>query len=547
MSRVFALLAGACVLAAACTAGGSGDDASPGTEAAESQTGGTGGGATASTTPAEEQGPIGPTLRIATGRVRILDPADATSPAEGSILNAILDPLVRIDETGHAVPGLAQRWEVSEDGRIVTFHLRPAGVWTNGDPVTAADFEYAWKRAAAPRFASRNAPLFADIVGAERYTSCKEDCARLLEDIAIEAIDDVTLEVTLKQAMPWFPQRVAHWAFLPVHEPTIAQHKRRWTLPENFVSNGAFELVEWRPRAGVALERWDDWRQAGSIDLARIEGSMTNDEATALVEFQDGRLDACLPGRCTTENGERELAAAPEFAAFPAPVTTYLGVNLERLGDVDLRRAIAIGLDRRAIVADAAPGVTTAATTLVPTGLPGFEPTARTYLTVTPKRGRARRLVRNSEAPTTLALAYEAGDAGLAERIQTQLGKIGLQVEIDERAPGRLPRADLFLADVRAEDPEALDVLERWTCEGEAGFCDPPFDRLAREARRTVDDDARYRLELELEDALTGKKGAFPAIPLFSGTYSLLRSTAVEGLEANLVELVDFPSVSISD
>jgi oligopeptide transport system substrate-binding protein len=482
-----------------------------------------------------------------TGSVRVLDPAAAKTPAEGSILNAILDPLVRLDPSGHAVPALAKNWKVSADGRTVTFHLRPAGVWTNGDPVTAADFEYAWKRAAAPRFAKLNAPLFADIVGAERYTTCRENCAPLQEGIAIEALDDVTLEVTLERAMPWFPQRVAHWAFLPVHEPTIAEHKRRWSLPENIVSNGAFELVEWRPRAGLALERWDQWRRAGSVDPARIEGSMTNDEASALVDFQDGRVDACLPGRCTPENAERELAAAPEFAAFPAPVTTYLGVNLERLGDVDLRRAIAIGLDRRAIVARAAPGIATEATTLVPTGLPGFDATAQTYLTVTPKRGKARRLVRESEAPKRLILAYESADAELAERVQTQLAKIGLEAETDERPREGLAAADLFLADVTAEDPEALDVLERWTCDGDAGFCNPPFDRLAREARRTVDDDERYALERELEEALTSKKGAFPAIPLYSSMYSLLRSSTVEGLDANLLELVDLPAVSVAE
>ena len=491
---------------------------------------------------------MGPTLRLAVGGgVRILDPAAATDPAEGSLLTALLDPLVRLDEHGTAVPALASRWDVSEDGRVVTFHLRPSGVWTNGDPVTAADFEYAWKRAAAPRFAKQNAPFFSDIVGAEAYTRCdgeSDDCTALRERIGVVALDDVTLEVTLKRPMPWFPQRVAHWAFLAVHEPTIVEFKRRWTLPENIVSNGPFHLLIWTPRSAVKLERWDEWRDAGSVDLATIEGSMTSDPASALVDFQDGRVDACLPRQCIPVDGERQLAAAPEFAAFPAPVTTYLGVNTAAVEDPDVRRAIAIGLDRRALVARAAPGVTTAATQLVPVGLPGFATADEAFLEVKPRRGKARRLIRKADVAGRFVLAYTAGQEELATLVRTQLKKIGLKVKVEERAPEKLLAADLYLASVSAADAEALDVLERWTCErGE--FCDPGFDRLAKKARRTVDDDERHGLEHDLEAELTGRKGVFPAAPLFWGTYGLLRSSDVQGLETDALAVVDLAEVSL--
>ncbi len=550
-----ALVVSVCLLASACTSGsdtGATSTAAPPT--ASSSAGATTGEPTPGTTeeapetaPSEPEVPEGPTLRLAVGPgVRTLDPAAATNPAEGTLLVGILDPLVRLDADGNAVPALAESWDVGDDGRVITFRLRPDGVWTNGDPVTAADFEYAWKRAASPRFTKQNAPLFYDIAGAEAYNRCdaeSQDCAALRERIGVEALDDVTLEVRLVRAMPWFAQRVAHWAFLAVHEPTIVEYRRRWTLPENIVSDGAFQLLSFTPRAAVTLERWDEWRDAGSVDLATVEGSMTSDPAAALVDFQDGRVDACLPAQCIPSDGERALAASPEFAAFPAPTTTYLGINTATVEARGLRRAIAIGLDRRALVARAAPGVTAAATSLVPAGLPGFDGTDGTYLQTKALRGKARRLVRKADVAEPLLLAYPQGSEELAALVRTQLGKIGLEVEIDERAPAKLRAADLYLDSVTAGDIEALDVLERWTCDA-GEFCDPAYDRLARTTRRTVDDAERHALEHQLEQELTGKKGAFPAAPLYWSTFGLLRGADVAGFEPNALALVDLAAVS---
>ena len=113
---------------------------------------------------------------------------------------------------------LAQRWEWTNEGLTLTFRLRSDGVWTNGDPVTAADFEYSWKRALSPQRESANAAQLLGIVGAEAYNACdaeNQDCAALREAVAIDAVDDVTLEVRLTRRQPWFVFRVADPAFLP--------------------------------------------------------------------------------------------------------------------------------------------------------------------------------------------------------------------------------------------------------------------------------------------------------------------------------------------
>ena len=199
-----------------------------------------------------------------------------------------------------------------------------------------------------------------------------------------------------------------------------------------------------------------------------------------------------------------------------------------------------------ALVARAAPGVTTPATGLVPVGLPGFDTPEQEFLEAGPQRGKARRLVRKAKASGPYVLAFSRGEKELAALLQTQLGKIGLTVEVERRQPERLAQADLYLASANARDAVALDVLERWTCAAGA-YCDPAYDRLARKARTTVDAMEREALERELEAELTGPKGAFPAAPLFWGTYGLLRNVDVDGLEPNALALVDLGLVSTPD
>lgn len=544
----------ALVLVAGCTGGGSeaGESGAATTAGGtQSQQGTSPGATTGQETATQPEEPVGPTLRVDVGAgVRVLDPAEATDPGEGSILLALLEPLVALDQDGRPVPRLARSWDVSEDGRIVTFHLRPDGVWTNGDPVTAQDYEYAWKRAAAPRYASRNARLFDDIAGAAAYTSCDretQDCNELRESIGVEALDDVTLQVTLKRPVPWFVQRVAHWAFLPVHEPTIAEFKRRWTLPENIVSSGPFQLVAWDKGSALELERWDAWRDSGAVELARIEASMLDDPSLGLDAFEEDELDACLPGLCLPADERVALASTSEVGVFPAPETTYLGINTERVPDVRQRRAIAIGVDRLAIVADAAPELVEPATRLVPGGVPSATTVGDDFLEPRAKRRRARRLIRRADdVRRELVLAYPKGSEAIAERLQIQLEKIGLTVEIEQRGPNALERADLFLARASAPDAEALEVLDRWTCGNPTRYCDPAYDRLVRRARRAADEDERLGLEGEAEALLTGPRGAFPAVPLVWATYQALRNPDVEGFDANPLGVVELANVSIA-
>jgi oligopeptide transport system substrate-binding protein len=461
----------------------------------------------------------------------------------------MFEPLVRLDDDQGVIPNLADRWTVSDDGRTVAFHLRANGVWTNGDPVTATDFEYAWKRAMSPRFARANAAWFMDIVGAPAYTACdadKQDCAALRDRVGVEALDDVTLEVRLSRPAPWFVQRVAHWAFLPVHEPTIEKYKRRWTAPENIVTNGPFTLESWIRGSTISLVRWDLWRDATDVQLARIEGQTVASKFAGLAAFEADAVDACLERACVPARELDRLLLQPEFASFPAPATAYVGVNVERVPDAAQRQAMAIALNRKAITANAVPGPEAPAVTLTPAGVPGFPTLGDAYLTDQPRRAKAKKLIgKLDDVKKELTLAYPSGEDALASLVQTQLSKVGLDVTLEQHAEGKDGGADLYLGSVAAEDPDAIDVLAQWACtESENGFCSPEYDKLLRQARHAVDPSDRFALYAQLEEMLTGKKGEFPAIPVYWGTASLLRRATVQGFEPDLLGLVDFTKVS---
>ena len=179
-------------------------------------------------------------------KIEDLDPHVVTGVPEHHIIVALTEGLVAEDPVDlHPVPGTAERWEISNDGYVYTFHLRENAKWTNGDPVTANDFVQSFKRILTPALASKYAYMLFVMEGAEAYSTGKlTDFSK----VGAKALDERTLEITLNSPTPYFLSLLNHYTWFPVHIPTIEKHDgmiRRgsgWTKPENFVSNGAFRL-----------------------------------------------------------------------------------------------------------------------------------------------------------------------------------------------------------------------------------------------------------------------------------------------------------------
>jgi len=252
----------------------------------EGGAGGTGGGGTGA---AAEQ-----VLRMGWGaEPPSLDPGLATDTTSSNVLLAIMDPLVRLNsETNAAEPSLAESWDISEDGKTVTYHLTADGKWTNGDPVTAGDFVYSWKRTLSPELAADYAYQLYGVVGGAEYNSCEKNCDALADKVGVEAPDDTTLVVHLTSAQPWFIQQSAHHSFLAVHQKTVEQFGDKWTEPANIVTNGPFKLAKWEHEAEIDLVKNDDWRDAASVKLTSIPGKIVVDGTTRVQSFESGEIDA---------------------------------------------------------------------------------------------------------------------------------------------------------------------------------------------------------------------------------------------------------------
>jgi oligopeptide transport system substrate-binding protein len=511
---------------------------------------------------AREDGTTADVLRVNYGsEPPSLDPALVTDVTSANVVNALADPLIKLGDDLEPMPNLAERWAVSADGKTVTFHLREDGRWTNGDPVTARDFEWSWKRVLDPETAADYAYQFYGIAGAHEYNACKKDCAKLRERVGVRAVDDRTLEVRLTSPQPWFVAQTAHTSFLAVHRATVERHGEKWTEPETIVTNGPFRLTKWEHEDSLTLERWAEWRDADSVAVARIEGRMIGDATTALGAFEAGEIDACIDRPTCIPLAELDrIKTSRDYANHPALETHFVGVNVENVPDVNQRRALAFAVDRRSIVENITKADETPATSFTPEGMPGFDVIRQDFLPTDADVERARAYLgraRAAKRSLTLVTSNDAPSRQLSQALQGMWDDLGLRVTIKAMewaqflefiGPPPNRSVDLFLISWIGDYVDDMNFLDLWTCEGglnSTKFCDAEYDRLIEQARRTPDDGARHRLYAELEHRLTGAQGALPVIPLFWGTQPILRKAEVKGWKPNLLGQFDYTKVRI--
>lgn len=282
------------------------------------------------------------------GEVRSLDPHAATGIPEGRVIRALFEGLVvRDPQTLAPAPGCAETWTVSPDGLTYTFHLRPDARWSNGDPVTAADFVWSWTRLLEPRTAAEYAAQLWCVEGAREFAS-GGDGARDPTLLGLRALDERTFEVRLAEVQPRFLDVLCFYAFVPLHRASIEALQARhptswgtlWTRPEHLVSNGAYYLAERRIHERIRLAKsphyWDaDGVAMRTIDVLALESwsSALNLYLTGEIDWVDGAIPSNLVGQLT----QRE-----DFRATPYLGVYFYRVNTTRppLDDVRVRQAL---------------------------------------------------------------------------------------------------------------------------------------------------------------------------------------------------------------
>jgi oligopeptide transport system substrate-binding protein len=522
----------------------------------EGGTGGTGGGGTAA---AAEQ-----VLRMGWGaEPPSLDPGLATDTTSSNVLLAIMDPLVRLNpETNEAEPSLAESWDISEDGKTVTYHLSPDGKWTNGDPVTAGDFVYSWKRTLSPELAADYAYQLYGIVGGFEYNSCTKKCDALADKVGVEAPDDSTLVVHLTSSQPWFIQQSAHHSFLAVPQATVEQFGDKWTEPGNIVTNGPFKLAKWEHEAEIDLVKNDEWRDAASVKLTSIPGKIVVDGTTRVQSFESGEIDA-LDGSGLPPDEIARLKDTPEYELYPSLGTYYYGVNIKNIPDIHERRALSLAMNRREIIDQIAQADQLVATGMSPKGISGFDQ-INPNSPWTPEEADLDQAkdelsqAANPKKDINLFFNNAPGHKEIATAVQAQWTQLGINSTLKQQewaqyleflGPPPNNAVDVYRLGWIYDFPDAINGLELWTCDSgnnNTNYCDKDFDALVAQAKETPDDTARFAIYKQLEEKLFGQDGALPIMPIYWYTYPNLEKLSVKDtFFISSLDQIDFTKVEV--
>lgn len=272
----------------------------------------------------------------------------STYAIEFNILGHIYENLYVLDENDVPQPGAAESVDVSDDGTVYTFHLREDGIWSNGDPVTANDFSFAWQTVLTDTTASDYAYMLFFIQNAEAYLNGKCEW----EDVGVKVIDDYTLEVTLTQALPYAEHLFTFGTMAPVNQSFYEEVGADMyaTETEYFCTNGAYAVTDWSHDSQIVLQKNPSFHGAADLEVEQISYKIITDPQAALTSYLSGELDITdlNTGELITqaENNGAEIFDVAASSSF------YMMVNTENeyLSNVNLRRALALGFDKQALI-----------------------------------------------------------------------------------------------------------------------------------------------------------------------------------------------------
>lgn len=471
-----------------------------------------------------------------------MDPQLAQGLSAHNVLRDLYEGLVVGTPGGAIAPAAAASWEIDQDGKRYRFVLRGDGRWSNGEPVTARDFVYAFKRAADPETGSSYAHLLGVIEGFEAPQG---------PDFGVTSSSMLELEIRLKQATPHFLHLLTLPVAFPLYAPALQSHGVRFTRPGNLVSNGPYELTYWRVNERMELGTNAHYRQAPPI--AAVQYFHFDNPDTELKRFRAGDLDvteALPPGRYqwAKQNLGAELRVAPYLGTF------FLGFNMTRApfaDNPDLRAALSYAVDRERIVGSVLKSGEVPALGVIPPGTASY---TADHLplhghTQQDREERARALYAKAGYGPAKPLKVEIrfNTSPLHQRTLLAVAAmwkkvLGVETSlINEEwkvfVSNRRQRAETqvfrwgWIGDFD-DSVSFLDLFRAGQALNNAGFVDPEFDALLDRAG-TLGGSERLALLLQAEQRLME---AHAVLPLYGYVSKHLVSTRVGGWEDHLLD-----------
>ena len=471
-----------------------------------------------------------------------IDPGLVEDVHGSDIARDLFEGLMNQDPQGNLIPGVATGYEASDDGMTYTFTLRDNAKWSNGDPVTAQDFVYAWQRAASPELASPYS-WYLSLMAIENVDAVIEG-EMAPSELGVTAVDDYTLEVRLTQPLPYFPQMVTHATTFPIHQATVEAHGDAWTQPGNMVSNGAYVLSEWVPQERMVRTKNDQYWDAENTVLEEVVTLIIADENQALTRYLAGELDKVgVPAGQFPRLSEEYPDQA---TSVPSLCSYYYMFNLRDTGpewakDVNVRQALNLTIDRDVIVENVLAGGQYPAYTFTPGATAGFEvPSVEIAgMSMEDRIAKAQELMAaagyGEDNPLTVNLVYNTSDSHRsiavaisqmwkqALGVDTELANQEWQTFLEARSNGDYDVARGGWCGDYNEASTFLDLMESGSGYNDSKFVNEEVDQILAEAKTAEDTTPLYtRVEEIIAEEV-------PIMPIYHYTSVFMLNPNVKG------------------
>ena len=479
-----------------------------------------------------------------------IDPHITTGVSEDNVIRSLIEGLVSEDPVDlHPVPGVAESWDISEDGKTYTFHLRDAK-WSNGDPITSMDFLLSYKRALSPSLANEYSYMLFYVENAEQFYKGE---VKDFDEVGFETPDDKTLVIKLHSPTPFFLSLLNHHSWFPVHIASVekfggfATRPNRWTRPGNFVGNGPFRLVSWRLKHAIVVEKNPLYWDADRVRLKEIHFYPIEDLDTEERAFRAGQVH---------KTNKLPLSKIPAYIEKDAPelvTAAYLGTyfymfntTIPALQDKRVRLALNLAIDRQSIVRNVSQGGEVPAFSFVPPNCAGY--TSRNKLEFNVEK--AKKLLAEAGYPggkgfPKVSLLYNTLESHktIAEAIQQMweqnLG-INITLENQEWKVYLDSKTQMDFQIVRFGwigdyvDPNTF--LDLWITESgnnNSGWSSKEYDRLIALAGSTTDQEKRFEYFQQAEKLLLEEA---PIMPIYFYTSTYLKDPRLKNWNATILD-----------
>ncbi|WP_378956217.1 peptide ABC transporter substrate-binding protein [Pelosinus sp. sgz500959] len=486
-----------------------------------------------------------------------LDPAKSTAIPESLVELQIFEGLTRLDAKDQPGPGVAEKWEVSPDGLIYVFHLRTNAKWSNGEPVTAHDFVFAWKRALDPEIASENAYMLFPIKNAQAYNEKEVEA----DQVGVRALNDQTLEVTLEKPTAYFLGLVAFHAFYPVNQKILTTGGDLWAIDvKTLIGNGPFKISNWTHNGKIDFIKNDQYWDAGAVKLSKMEWPISDSQTTRLALVENNQVDMMVEPPVVEQDRLNQaglLKIAPYLGAY------YYVFNTQKapFDNPKVRKAFALAITREALVKNVIKGGKKPAYGWVAPGLinpatgKDFREEGGNY--AVEDAALAKKMLAEAGypdgkglPPITILLNTSEMHKSIAEAIQ-EMWKQNLGVTVtltnqeskvflESRSQGDFQIARASWIGDYADPMTFMDVFK--DSSNDAKYNNPAYNHLVEQAQETNDQKVRMKAMHDGEKILFDDA---VIIPIYYTTQPFVANPYVKGYFWSVLGLADFKAAYI--